>query len=764
MKKYFYLLAMTLMCCVGTFAQSGTFSKVKTTSPALGANSDSLAVWNGATKEIRYLPKSNFLNVVQLDTLRKIYFHEGTEDVIEVNDTAYFNNNGRYILDYTDRKVDSVFVLPGVDGKKYVKQFHGTPDVSFFPKLKMPNDTLAPLYNGSIILDDFRGIVLAKQSAGKELSIGFNGSSICAGSLFDGASAIMGETNGIYNYSGQMIASLAIVTQDQNFIAVDSTKYPVVKPFNGNVKSVPSVVQRLPIPVHCLLANTSPNFTYNFKQYYYTLRDSLTIYYLVRSNAQSQSFNVTTSLGTTTINTYEPPVVYNGTSYNKALTLRKKVIPIPATKTVSVTISGLTGSGTDFACIAGFSFGSGVEVHNWGVSSSSLKNNSSYNALRGITTDERMDSLFKYKPDVIMLQWVDSRDSLSVSPEQYGFDLTRRVRQCRAENPRSAIVLISNPRATVADTVGRAAIPIYNNIMRRVALREKTSFIDIERIMQDFPELYYDDIHPNPTGYMLIGNYIATQFGFKPLKFTDGPERNYLQVNDTRVINASPALAQAAFAWVSSYFRADNTATSGSAAKYVIGEVTTSGTAESTIVGRSNSAGTDLQGIAYKRNATSDYSLILFGYDGARKNGLEITKGGFIIYHQAPPTVTSTHEFLVRDITTGAIQKVASNLFGYLASAQTWAGINTFSQSPIVPNPTTTLQAANKSYVDAYGFTVDATTTAYDNTGLNATYGSVGVGHRVICKDIVAGPVIYTKVTEAGSSDVWIYSAQIIVP
>src|SRR5258707_792094 len=45
--------------------------------------------------------------------------------------------------------------------------------------------------------------------------------------------------------------------------------------------------------------------------------------------------------------------------------------------------------------------------------------------------------------------------------------------------------------------------------------------------------------------------------------------------------------------------------------------------------------------------------------------------------------------------------KAADNTVVHLAGSETVAGVKTFSASPIVPTPTLTTQAANKTYVDS---------------------------------------------------------------
>jgi|SRR6187402_1323252 len=83
-----------------------------------------------------------------------------------------------------------------------------------------------------------------------------------------------------------------------------------------------------------------------------------------------------------------------------------------------------------------------------------------------------------------------------------------------------------------------------------------------------------------------------------------------------------------------------------------------------------------------------------------------------------------------------------------------------------VSTPSNAVHAVNKSYVDTltnYSCVVNTTTTALSSATLNSTYSSVPVGYRVICKDIIGAGLIYTKVTEAGSSDVWVSSPITIV-
>jgi len=83
-----------------------------------------------------------------------------------------------------------------------------------------------------------------------------------------------------------------------------------------------------------------------------------------------------------------------------------------------------------------------------------------------------------------------------------------------------------------------------------------------------------------------------------------------------------------------------------------------------------------------------------------------------------------------------------------------------------VATPTASDSATTKAYVDAgaYGYAVNAATTGLSSATLNSTYPNVPVGYRVICGSITLGGAIYTKYSEAGSSDVWLMCSAPVQP
>lgn len=81
-------------------------------------------------------------------------------------------------------------------------------------------------------------------------------------------------------------------------------------------------------------------------------------------------------------------------------------------------------------------------------------------------------------------------------------------------------------------------------------------------------------------------------------------------------------------------------------------------------------------------------------------------------------------------------------------------------KATIAGAPTTATDAVRLSDMSI----VNTTTTALSTTDLNTAYPTVILGFRVICPNISGAPVIYTKATESGSSDVWLTTSAVITP
>jgi hypothetical protein len=350
--------------------------------------------------------------------------------------------------------------------------------------------------------------------SGKGVVITIMGSSNSAGAVGYGEDGIYGEATGFVNAVGQMIFAMGVLLTDPNFIPLQKAVYPVVDAYNSNNLVTNSANKnRLLIPYHYLATPVNPTLNYTVKQPGSFLLNKLTIYYYVRSSASAPTFDVTTSLGTTTIDTYKAPLTYVEPSTNVTFRLESTTVDIPATREVSFTISNIvspTDPANGFAAVAGFAFGNGVKINNIAVSSASLKN-SSFNITRGITTDERFNLAKSFNTNFYIIQFVDSRTALNTNPYEFKELLRVRVKEVRAVSPNCIIILATNPAALPGEPSGREDIPYYNNAMRELAIEENCSFFDAEKALNTVPSqagegVYYDYIHLTALGCNILGN------------------------------------------------------------------------------------------------------------------------------------------------------------------------------------------------------------------------------------------------------------------
>lgn len=100
-------------------------------------------------------------------------------------------------------------------------------------------------------------------------------------------------------------------------------------------------------------------------------------------------------------------------------------------------------------------------------------------------------------------------------------------------------------------------------------------------------------------------------------------------------------------------------------------------------------------------------------------------------------------EEIEAEIDTKAVDAAVVHLTG----AETVAGVKTFSSSPIVPTPTTNLQAATKAYVDA---TVGSGAIRVEEEGSSVVAGATGINF--------VGPTV--TVTDAGSNEALVTIAE----
>lgn len=638
-------------------------------------DTNELEYYNG-TEWVKLSGKADVVNSVD-----ELIAYNGYADMLILSDTATFNQNGLFRYDITEREVDSATVFPatGKGSGYWVRQFDGSPKANYWPVDENINDTIAALYDGHIIQSKHTAQLRAWQSAGTKIIMGFAGSSLMSGTGNEGTNTY-GEGSGIIGLTGPTIWGLSIMQADPYFVAPDASVYTVMKPYNNNSVSGPTLnSNKIPIPVHYLTTTANPTLNYNISQQGPVLRDSLTVYYLSRTSSQSASFDITTSLGTTTIDTYEAPTAYTDTlgvvtTVNKTLTLRSKTVAAPASKNYTVTINNIQNEEAGFACIAGFTTGRGVEIHNYGVASSSLVD-SYFNEIRGVSARERMDSIKAKNANVIALQWIDARDTLQTgygsTPEAYGRRLDSLVKSIRNWKHEAVVVLIGNPRPFVdtTDVETRDDIPVYNQIMRRVAIANNVSFIDLQRMMGDDASLRDDYVHFNAKGYRFEGDGISALFGYPPLKATDD---NLLRKGDAETTAQSAAnnirnqtsTVQSASARIDGSIYINNTSTSAEKLGFLGSLPTGSGTGMFSFgVVSQTSNGITLGKFSVERISVGNYELSFWAYNGTLNKALVIASDGKVRLHQTPATLTTNWSFLGRD-SAGNIGQVAGWLSG----------------------------------------------------------------------------------------------------
>lgn len=497
--------------------------------------------------------------------------YEGESNMVFLNDSV----RGGF-FEFTDDEnliVDGGMVFyseKGSNGRwiRYAEQ--STPQARYYDYTNEV-ESLQTYIDGTIIRISDMAYMRAMLLSGKGLKLTIMGSSIAAGasSYPPSFAGVYGEATSFVNASGQMFMAMAIMTKvDPNFVALDPNIFPVVEPFNANNQIVSSGNQdRIFLPYHFMTAGSGEYFTYPIRQKGSYVHNKLTVYYCVRTSSASAKFDIVTSLGTTSVDTYIAPLTY--VTPNTAITyqVKKVTVDIEAVRNLDVTINNINNTGVGHALILGFTTGYGVAINNIAVSSASLKD-SQYNIDRGITTDERFNLAISFNTDFYIIQFVDSRFELNTNPFEFAGLLKDRIKQIRAVNPQCVILLVTNPEALPGEPSGRELIPHYNRAMRQVAIEENCSFYDVQKLFNSISKdgLYQDYIHPTPLGHLTIGHGLCAAYGIEPIRVAESPvsETPVESFRDFGLGALSPAVFIPAFDTVDPTKRTLNTINVGS--------------------------------------------------------------------------------------------------------------------------------------------------------------------------------------------------------
>lgn len=116
--------------------------------------------------------------------------------------------------------------------------------------------------------------------------------------------------------------------------------------------------------------------------------------------------------------------------------------------------------------------------------------------------------------------------------------------------------------------------------------------------------------------------------------------------------------------------------------------------------------------------------------------------GGGGEYYAGTGLTLANSTFSLNSATQGTLAQVANkaddSAVVKLSGAQSVAGVKTFSDSPIVPTPTTDYQVATKKYVDdnAGGTSGTWTTVTYDSTGYSLLFMTDSANNIIALKDV----------------------------
>lgn len=361
--------------------------------------------------------------------------------------------------------------------------------------------------------DQIKGLINASK-----LKVAILGDSTEAGVGISGASSY-GEANGWDKGGWAQYLYYSLIQADATFNKVIETHPDYTKGLSDGKLSCPFPALQL-----TKAGNSYARFSIFNNSTVNT--DKVCIYHNSRTSDAACVFRVTiydklgSQIGQQVIDTYIPPINYVSETdvLNK---ISKTVITVSSVEKEYVVVldqvdtldrgNGQAANGT--ALFFGSTFGEGVLLENIAVSSTTLKEGSDANIMRGVDTSERLSLAQSLNANTYFIGWGtnDSKDGVSTPGDFYN-EYKSFISEIRDFDPQSVIFLITDPRGANGSIYENNSI--YNEITRQVAFESGAEVIDIESMFDQIgSSAYADDVHPNVYGYNIITGCVRSKMG-----------------------------------------------------------------------------------------------------------------------------------------------------------------------------------------------------------------------------------------------------------
>ncbi|OME86933.1 hypothetical protein BK120_08395 [Paenibacillus sp. FSL A5-0031] len=268
-------------------------------------------------------------------------------------------------------------------------------------------------------------------------------------------------------------------------------------------------------------------------------RTKIGVYYLARTSDGAAKVDIICNGVTTSIDSYKAPQNFGAVTgiSQQGFTLFVAEVTIPSdSDTFDLIVNNVRAGGSPTAGsqgtinIVGFFYGEPPQFKNLSIRATTLKNNTTQNQSKGVTTSERLQKSYAFGANVFYIGWGTNDANLAgTSAAEFGVDLRTRIDEIRQASPGAIIILDSAYPGTQGT---------YTNVehfieAKKVALEKKCSFFDNSNILKKFAvaEVINDYVHPNEYGYKVTGEGMSYLFGISASSEVDAKENSNFLIN-----------------------------------------------------------------------------------------------------------------------------------------------------------------------------------------------------------------------------------------